>query len=108
MDQTVLASITAGITLLGSEFTKGVASEAGKATWAKLRSLFGWKGDPPVSELPQQITAKLKDTPSLATEIIQLLRSNGDVGDAATLVGKIDAEKLIFINEIKGDATINM
>ena len=55
VDPAVLSSITTAIGLLGNEIIKGAASEAGKATWTGVKSLFGWAFDPKPEEIPAKV-----------------------------------------------------
>ena len=40
MDPITLATVTAGVAVLATEYTKGIASEAAKSTWNKIKALF--------------------------------------------------------------------
>jgi hypothetical protein len=90
LDSAALASITTAVTLVWNDYLKGLATEAGKATWAGIRSILGWKEDPPAEEAPAQIAEKLRSSPELAENILQVLKT-GDAGSASALVGKIES-----------------
>lgn len=106
IDPEVLTTITTAVSLLGTEVVKGAASEAGKTTWAAVKSLFGWSFDPE----PKEITAKVADaaavSPELLEQLLQLLRKSQD-STTATLVGKIVARdsKLVVAHSVE---TLNM
>ena len=51
IDSAALATITAAVSVLGNEYLKGIAGEAGKATWSAVKSLFGWTSDPHPAEI---------------------------------------------------------
>lgn len=104
MDPITLATVTAGITALASEYVKGFASEAGKDTWERIKSLFGWSAEPPTEELAPSVARKLQDEPELAKQIVALLQQQ-QTGTASTLVGSIDAEKVVVADKID---TVNM
>jgi hypothetical protein len=90
IDPAVLSSVTTAVTLLGTEYVKGTASEAGKATWAGVKSLFGWSFDPKPEQIPTQVATAVVASPELAERLIQLLKTSQD-GTTTALVGKIDA-----------------
>ncbi len=88
IDPATLATITGAVSVLGSEYLKGIASDAGKSTWGAIKSLFGWTSDPHPAEIPEKVTAALTASPELAEKLLQVLKN-----DAATaaIVGKIEA-----------------
>ena len=104
IEPSALASITAAVTLVWSDYLKGLATEAGKATWVGIRSILGWKEDPPAAQAPDQIAEKLRSSPDLAEKILQVLKTN-DVGSATALVGKIESAggKVVVANTIVTD-----
>jgi hypothetical protein len=62
MDPTVLAMITAAVSVLGSEYIKGVGSEVGKATWTGIKSILGWTEDPNPADIPDRVATELVPT----------------------------------------------
>jgi hypothetical protein len=98
-----LATITSAVSVLGTEYLKGVATEAGKTTWNKLKSVLGWKSDPAPEDIPHSVATSLENSPELATKILELLNANKAAGIASNMVGKIDAEKVIVINTMHGN-----
>jgi hypothetical protein len=88
IEPAALAAIAASVSVVGNEYLKGVASEAGKATWSAVKSLFGWTSDPAPSEIPGKVTAALNDSPALAEKLLPLLKNDGS---ASAMVGKIEA-----------------
>jgi hypothetical protein len=107
VDPVTLAMLTSAVSILGSEYLKGVASEAGKSTWSAIKSIFGWKDDPKVEDVPQKVASALHASPQLGEKIFVLLKNNQSAGVAAAMVGKIEAEKVINIQTMQG-GTINM
>jgi hypothetical protein len=106
IDPAVLSSITAAVSLLGTEVVKGAASEAGKATWAGIKSLCGWSFDPEPKEIPEKVADAVAVSPELLEKLLQLLRTSQD-GTTATQVGKIDARdsKVVVAHSVE---TLNM
>lgn len=45
MEPLTLATLTGAVTVLASEVGKGIASEAGKSAWGRIKSLFNWSAD---------------------------------------------------------------
>ena len=88
IEPAALATITAAVSAVGNEYLKGVASEASKATWSAVKSLFGWTSDPAPSEIREKVTAALTASPALAEKLVPLLKSDAT---ASALVGKIEA-----------------
>lgn len=88
IDPTALATITASATVLGTEYLKGVATEAGKATWQAVKSLFGWHADPAPAEIAEKVASTLASSPDLAEKLVALLK-NGNAGDSSAIVGNI-------------------
>jgi hypothetical protein len=90
IEPVALASITSAVTLLGSEFIKGVAGDASKATWSKIKQLLGWSVDPPVEEIPQKVATALTASPEVAEQLVKLLKE-ANAGSASGMVGSINA-----------------
>jgi hypothetical protein len=88
IDPTALATITASATVLGTEYLKGVATEAGKATWQGVKSLFGWSADPAPAEIAEKVASTLTCSPELTEKLVALLK-NGNAGDSSAIVGNI-------------------
>ena|ERR1035438_94560 len=104
IDPVALASITSAVAVLGNEYLKGVASEAGKSTWAGIKSLLGWTSDPAPAEIPERVANALTATPDIAQKLLELLKSN-QTGTATAMVGKIEASggKIVVANTIVTD-----
>ena len=104
IEPSVLASLTAAVTVLANEYLKGVASEAGKSCWAEIKTLLGWKSDPPAAQIPDQVAAKLNESPEMAEKLVQLLKDH-PTGTASAFVGRIEAAggKVVVANTIVTD-----
>jgi hypothetical protein len=106
LDPIVLATITSAVSVLGTEYLKGAASEAGKSTWIAIRSLFGWKDDPSPADIPQKVATSLISSSELPQKVYELLKTSHSVGVARSMVEKIDAEKVIVIETMHGNVTM--
>jgi hypothetical protein len=93
-DTLTIASVTSPITLLASEVGKGIAGDAAKDAWKKIKELCGWQDEPAVAELPERTVNALEAQPELAEQVREILAS-GYVGAAGQLVGSISADKVI-------------
>jgi len=104
VDPLVLASITSAVAVLGNEYLKGVASDAGKSTWSEIKSLMGWKNDPNLAEIPTKINEAMSSSSDIAERLVKLLKEN-QVGSASALVGRIEATggKVVVANTIVTD-----
>jgi hypothetical protein len=91
IDPITLATISSAVSVLGNEFLKGAAGEAGKSAWEKIKALLHWKSDPKVEEIPKQVATALTESPELAAEIVKLLKA-AETGGASAMVGSIHAE----------------
>lgn len=90
IDPIALATLTSAVTVLGNEFLKGVAGEAGKTTWTKIKTILGWNSDPKPAEIPEKVATALSESPHLAEQIIELLKTH-ETGSPSAMVGKIEA-----------------
>lgn len=97
MDPVTLAMLTSAVSILGHEYLKGLANEAGKKTWGLVKAIFGWHDDPSPAELPRQVATSLETSPELAVKLWEILKNNQGAGTAAAIVNKIEAEKVINI-----------
>ncbi len=97
----VLSSITAAITLLGQDYAKGLASEAGKNTWTTIRGLFGWNSEPAVAEIPEKVASGLTASPKSQKSWWKLLKQES-TGAASSLIQNltISGGKVIFAQVI--------
>jgi hypothetical protein len=84
----MLATLTASVTLLGHEFLKGGADEAGKNAWSAIKHLFGWSSDPPEAELPATISKTLAASPEISQKVLEILKS-ANLGAPSAMVGNI-------------------
>lgn len=101
IDPRDLALITSAVTLVGNEYLKGVAGDAGKATWVKIKALLGWAADPTSEEIPQKVSAALTADPAKKEPLLSLLGSVPALA-ASVLVGEIHApdSKIIVAGSI--------
>ena len=106
MEPITLATLTAAVTVLATECAKGFAGEAGKSLWSQVKSLLGWgQAEPPPAELADRVARQLQKDPAAAKQLVELLQQTPEAGDASTLVGHIDAEKVVVAGkiEVQGD-----
>jgi hypothetical protein len=89
-DPVALASLTSAITVVGSDYLKGIASEAGKATWNQIKALFGWTSDPTPDELSSRAATEIAKSPAIAEELVRILQQSGS--PARQLVNNIVAD----------------
>ncbi|HET6231723.1 MAG TPA: hypothetical protein VFE05_16735 [Longimicrobiaceae bacterium] len=111
MDAIALATVTAGATALASECGKGLAGEAGKDLWARVKSVLKLSDEPAPERLAPAIAERLLANEQAAREVLALLKESGaGSGGAGMIVGNVDAERLIVIHtqHIAGDFTLNM
>jgi hypothetical protein len=94
-----LASITSAVTVLGNEFLKGMAGEAGKSTWMQIKSLFKWQSEPKVEDLPKMVATALTESPQLAEAVLDLLKNHA-TGSPSAMVGNIQNNrgKIVVVN----------
>jgi hypothetical protein len=108
MDPVTLATITSGVTVLASEVVKGAAGEAGKELWRKIKSLFKWKDEPPLADLAKNIAEELQKDPRVASQIVELLRTDAKLENAGVLVSNINAEKVLVAGTIHVEGDFHM
>ena len=110
MDPIVLATATAALTVLGTETAKGMASQAGKDIWSKVKGLLGWTKEPAAPELPKAIATKLSSDEALLAQIVKLLSEakapDSSVQMAGSLVGSLTDEKAVVAQKIEGGITM--
>ena len=104
MEPVTLATLTGAVTVLASEVGKGIAGEAGKNAWSKIKSLFKWSAEPAEADLSADIAKALQANEALARQIVELLQAQS-TGTASKLVGTINAEKVVVADKID---TVNM
>ncbi len=83
-----LAVLTSAATIVGHEFLKGTASEAAKAAWAEIKSLFNWQKDPAEPAIAEAVASELTAKPELIDELQRILTNVKDSAPG-TMVGKI-------------------
>ena len=104
MDPITLAVLTSGVVTLASESAIGLASQAGKDAWSKIKTLFAWKKEPADQDLAPKVAEALNNNTQLAQQVLQLLQ-RPSTGSASTLVQSIHAEKVVVATNIN---TVNM
>jgi hypothetical protein len=111
MDAIALATVTAGATALASECGKGLAGEAGKDLWARIKRVLKLDDDPAAERLAPAIAERLLADEQAARQVVALLKESGAAsGGAGMIVGNVDAERLVMIHtqHIAGDFTLYM
>ena len=109
MDPVTLSTVTAALTVLGTECAKGIASKAGQDIWAKAKSLLGWTEEPPAANLPQAVATKLLDNEPLMGEIVNLLSHSNNEDSSVQIIGSLvqnlRAEKVVVAGKVDGGIT---
>jgi hypothetical protein len=104
VDPISLATVTAALTVLGTECAKGVASEAGKTLWAKTMGLLGWTKHLEEKEIPKEIATRLHDDQALLDQVITILQnantSDSSVKMVGSLVENVTADKVIVAQKV--------
>jgi hypothetical protein len=88
-DPLVLSSLTAAVSVLGNEYLKGIATDAGKNTWSAIKSLFAWTSDPSPTEIAEKVANAVATSPEMIGKLLQLLKSS-QAGAATSLVEKLE------------------
>ena len=100
VDPITVATITSAVSVLGNECLKGIAGEAGKTLWGRIKSKLGWNSEPDPAAIPAETAKKLSASPELAKEILELLHTAKGVGVVGQMVGSITAEKVVVAETI--------
>jgi hypothetical protein len=110
MEKTVvLAALTSALTLVATEAIKGVASNASKDLWTKIKSTFGWSADPPLDQVPLEIASRLDIDPQLAAKLLELLQSSLPSNEtAAMVVSHITANRMIIATNVNVGGELRM
>jgi hypothetical protein len=111
MDPVTLATITAGVSVLASECAKGVAGEAGKDLWTRIKKRLGFQQEPELPMLAPAVAQKLSEDESAAKDVIELLRNHASAAPtAAAMIGQINAERVVVLNNqtVQGNFTFGM
>ena len=104
MDPTVVAAIAGALTALSAEVAKGVAAEAGKDAWGKIKNILGSKSSDALEEAQSEIVKQIEANPEIAQKLLTMLKSSQSK-NAGQLVGSLNAEKVVVANDIN---TLNM
>ena len=106
MDPISLAAATSAVTVLGTDVIKGAASSAGKDLWEKVKNLLTINVDPAVADVPIVVASRLENDEDLLRQLVQLLKaSNSSESFAGALVGRLDSDKAVVVQNmvVKGD-----
>jgi hypothetical protein len=103
-----LAAISSAAALVGHEFLKGTAGEAGKSAWLAVKGALGWTSDPPPAEMKTRVEESLATQPELAEKLLEVLKANENPA-VSRQVGSIIScgGKLTVIGNVYGGATFN-
>ncbi|HEV7747501.1 MAG TPA: hypothetical protein VGO56_21060 [Pyrinomonadaceae bacterium] len=99
MDPTVLAAITGALAVLSTEVAKGIAGEAGKSAWEKIKVLLGSRPQEGLDSGQNDVAAQLEGNPEITLQVLDLLKSSQSK-NVGQLVGSITAEKVVVANDI--------
>jgi hypothetical protein len=104
IDPVALATISSAVSILGTEYLKGLASEGGKTSWTRIKALLGWTSDPSPAEIPEKVANAITESPAIAEKLLLLLK-NAHAGTATAMVGKIEASggKIVVADTIITD-----
>ena len=102
MEPTLIATITTALTALSMEVSKGIASEAGKEAWNKIKHLLGSKPQRALDKAHTVVAESLEANPEILCELLELLKASQSA-NVGPLVGSIDAEEVIVAGGISGD-----
>jgi hypothetical protein len=91
IDPATLSALAAGASILGSEYLKGIAGEAGKSAWGGIKLLFGWESDPAPIEISAIVSDRLTASPEIAGRLLELLEAS-QVTSVSKLAGEIKAK----------------
>ena len=99
VEPAAVAAVVSAVSLLGSEYLKGAAGEAGKATWSAVKSLLGWGSDPPAAEIAPKVAQALAESPEIGVQLLRLLKTDGRT---ASLVHDvvINGGKVVFAERV--------
>ncbi len=103
-----LAAISSAAALVGHEFLKGTAGEAGKSAWLAVKGALGWTSDPQASEIKTKVEESLAAQPERTDKLLEVLKANQDSGVSGQ-VGSIVSSggKVTVIRNVYGGATFN-
>ncbi|NQU23593.1 MAG: hypothetical protein HQ567_20110 [Candidatus Nealsonbacteria bacterium] len=106
----VIATLTAGVTVLACEVSKGIASAAGSDTWTRIKSLLGFSKEPELAELAPQVANLLAASPELQMQVAELLQQSPQGESAQQIVGSIKVEngKVVIAGQINVSGDFNM
>ena len=101
IDPIALSSVAAAVSVLRNEYLKGIATDAGKATWTGIKHLLGWTSDPAPDEISQKVKDAVTISPQITEKLLDLLK-NSQSDAAKTLVGRIEVSggKVVVANNI--------
>jgi hypothetical protein len=103
-----VAAISSAAALVGQEFLKGTAGEAGKSAWLAVKGALGWTSDPPSPEIKTRVQESLAAQPELTEKLLEVLKANKDPM-VSEQVGSIVSHggKVTVIGNVYGGATFN-
>ena len=96
------------MTVLATEITKGIASDASKDLWKQIKSLLGWTADPAPADTSPALAQRLVKDDTLCLALVDILKANAaQHTTAGNLVGNLTVSggKVIIANYVQ---TINM
>ncbi len=89
MDPITLATMTSALVQIALDVTKGVATDAAKALWAKASAALGLAAKPSDDDVAVQIARKLQANPKAAAKLVAELQALPKQESSARLVGSL-------------------
>ena len=100
MDPTVVAAISGALASLATEVAKGVANEAGKDTWDKIKALLGSQSSSAIEKIQNEVVIHLEANQyDVTKQVVELLKLS-ESKNVSQLVGSITSEKVVVASNI--------
>ena len=100
MEPITLAAVTTAVVTLALDAAKGVATDAARDTWGKVKVWLGWTKEPATEDLATAVAAALAANTTAAEQIVAELKS-ANTGTASRLVSKV----IVTVTNTTGNMT---